>query len=303
MTTESISTWADHWLTKPLFTLAGTEVTLLSIFTLLLIIVLSLLTSFLVQRVLQRALHKKFESKQGTLAAMLRLVHYMILFVGLGIALQTIGINMSALFAAGAVFAIAIGFAMQNVTQNFVSGIILLVERSIKPGDILEVDGTIIKVIEMGIRTTVGRTLLEEDIIIPNAILSQSTVKNLTFKDDFYWIGTKVGVTYDSDMQKVIEVLTRIIQDLPWRVQNKEPSVHMTEFGSSSVDFAVWVALPTPWRRRYFISELNKAIWFAFKEEGITIAFPQVDVHFDPPVNDAFQNLRSFADIRKETMR
>ncbi len=295
MTQETISLWANHWLTKPLFTLAGTEVTLLSLFTFVLITILALFASFLLQRVLKKALHKKFENKQGTLAALLRLMHYLIMFVGLGIALQTVGINMNALFAAGAVFAIAVGFAMQNVTQNFVSGIILLVERSIKPGDILEVDGTIVKVIEMGIRTTVGRTLLEEDIIIPNSILSQGNVKNLTFKDEFYWIGTKVGVTYDSDMKKVIDVLTDIVENLPWRVKSKEPSVHMTEFGSSSVDFALWVALPSPWRRRYYISELNKAIWFAFKDAGITIAFPQVDVHFDPPVTRALDNLRNIA--------
>ena len=193
------------------------------------------------------------------------------------------------------VFAVAVGFAMQNILQNFVSGVILLVERSIKPGDILEVDGTVIKVIEMRMRTTVGKTLLEEDIIIPNSNLSQANVRNLTYKDEQYWIKATVGVTYDSDMKKVIDVLTKIAEQVPWRVQERDPAVRMTQFGSSSVDFVVWVALPSPWRKGYHISELNKAIWFAFKEENITIAFPQVDVHFDAPVNQAMQNFRNIA--------
>jgi len=296
MSWDTFTSWTGKGLAKPIFTLAGTEVTMFSVFTLILIVIITLFASMLLQRALNRTLAKRFEKEMGTLAAILRLVHYVILMIGLGIGMQTIGINMNALFAAGAVFAIAAGFAMQNIVQNFVSGIILLVERSIKPGDILEVDGTVIKVMDMRIRTTVGRTLLEEDIIIPNSILSQSNVKNLTYGNEEYWIGTTVGVTYDSDMKHVIEVLTKTAEQLPWRVKEKVPSIQMKEFGSSSVDFVIWVALPSPWRKRYHISEMNKAIWFAFKEEGITIAFPQVDVHFDSTINKSLDNIRNIAD-------
>ena len=290
MNWDAIKTWMEMTMGKPLFSLAGTEVTSFSIVTFFVIIIITFIVSWIVQRFLGKTLGRRM-IKEGTFAAIRRLVHYLVLFVGLGVALQTVGIKMNALFAAGAVFAVAIGFAMQNVVQNFVSGIILLVERTIKPGDILDVDGTVIKVVEMGIRTTVGRTLLEEDIIIPNSILSQSAVKNLTLKNDLYLIGTKVGVEYNSDMKKVIDVLTETAQNLPWRVKEKEPNVLMSEFANSSVDFSVWVALPNPWRRRYYISELNKAIWFAFKASGITIAFPQVDVHLDEPVVSSLKRL------------
>jgi potassium-dependent mechanosensitive channel len=113
------------------------------------------------------------------------------------------------LFAAGAVFAVGLGFAMQNIVQNFVSGVILMVERTIKPDDVLEVEGDIVRVQKMRIRATMVRTRNEEELIIPNSTLVQGAVKNYTLTDSRFLLGTVVGVTYGSDMQLVREVLTR----------------------------------------------------------------------------------------------
>jgi small-conductance mechanosensitive channel len=271
---------------KPLFIVAGTEVTFFSVFLFLLVIILSIVISLFLQRALKKSLSYRFKKQEGTLAAILRLIHYAVILVGFGIGLQTIGINISALFAAGAVFAIAIGFAMQNVVQNFVSGIILLIERSIKPGDILEVEGTVVKVIDMGIRTTVVRTWKEEELIMPNSIFSQTTVKNYTLRDNEFRLGIIVGVSYESDMEKVINVLEKTARDIPWRLPEPEPRVLLQEFGDSSVIFGVYVSIDEPWMQRIYMSELRMAVWFAFKEEDITIAFNQLDVHFDPPVTE-----------------
>src|SRR4030095_8726722 len=100
--------------------------------------------------------------------------------VGLTLALHLAGIKLGAVFAAGAVFAVGLGFAMQNIAQNFVSGVILLVERSIEPGDVIEVNTQVVRVHQMGIRATLVRTLDDEDMIVPNSILVQTTVKNYT---------------------------------------------------------------------------------------------------------------------------
>ena len=275
---------------KPLFTISGTEVTSFSIIFFIVTVLFSIVISLVLQRTLKRALTLKFAKKEGALAALLRLLHYTIIIVGFAIGLQTIGINISALFAAGAVFAIAIGFAMQNVVQNFVAGVILLLERSIKPGDILEVEGTVVKVITMGIRTTVVRTWKEEELIMPNSIFSQSTVKNYTLRDNEFRLGVVVGVSYGSDMKKVIEVLEKTATDLPWRLSEPEPRVLLEEFGNSSVDFGVYVNIDEPWRQRIYKADLRKEIWFAFKEANITIAYPQLDLHLDPPVSEAITN-------------
>lgn len=292
MGSNSIFPQIAKFSTTPLFTISGTEVTLFSLTVFVLIIISSFAISFVLQRGLKRVLAFKFIKREGTLAALLRLAHYTVIIIGLGIGLQTIGINLSALFAAGAVFAIAIGFAMQNVVQNFVSGVILLLERSIKPGDILEVEGTVVKVIDMGIRTTVVRTWKEEELIMPNSIFSQSTVKNYTLRDNEFRLGVVVGVSYDSDMRKVIDVLEKTARDIPWRLAAPEPRVLLQDFGNSSVEFGVYVSIDEPWRQRIYMSDLRKEIWFAFKEAGITIAYPQMDVHLDPPVTEAITSFR-----------
>jgi small-conductance mechanosensitive channel len=278
-------------ISKPLFKLSGTEVTLLSLIIFLVVISFAAVLSFILQRALKRTLAHRFKKQEGTLAAILRLVHYTVVIIGFGIGLQTIGINISALFAAGAVFAIAIGFAMQNIVQNFVSGIILLIERTIKPGDILEVEGNVVRVVDMGIRTTIVRTWREEELIMPNSIFAQSTVKNYTLRDNEFRLGVTVGVEYDSDMKKVIEVLQSTARDVSWRLPQPEPRVLLQDFGDSAVIFGVYVNVDDPWKQRVYMSELRKAIWFAFIEAGITIAFHQVDIHFDPPVTEAFTGL------------
>jgi len=277
---------------KPLFTLSGTEVTFLSIIVFVLILVVSFAISIILQRALKKTLAHKFVKQEGTLAAILRLIHYSVIIIGFGVGLQTIGINLGALFAAGAVFAIAIGFAMQNIVQNFVAGIILLIERTIKPGDILEVEGSVVRVIEMGIRTTVVRTWREEELIMPNSIFSQSTVKNYTLRDNEFRLGVVVGVHYDSDMKKVIEVLEETARNIPWRLPEPEPRVLLQDFGDSAVVFGVYLNVDDPWKQRIYMSDLRKAIWFAFKDADITIAFHQVDIHFDPPVSEAFTGLK-----------
>jgi small-conductance mechanosensitive channel len=277
---------------RPLFTLSGTEVTFLSLVIFFFVVSFSVAVSFILQRALKRSLAHRFEKQKGTLAAILRLLHYTIIIIGFGIGLQTIGINISALFAAGAVFAIAIGFAMQNIVQNFVSGIILLVERTIKPGDILEIEGNVVKVVDMGMRTTIVRTWREEELIMPNSILAQATVKNYTMRDNEFRLGVNVGVAYESDMKKVIEVLEDTARKITWRLPEPEPRVLLQDFGDSAVIFGVYLNVDDPWKQRVYMSDLRKAIWFAFKEANITIAFHQVDIHFDPPVTEAFAGLK-----------
>jgi small-conductance mechanosensitive channel len=206
-----------------------------------------------------------------------------VILVGLGVAIQTVGINLGALFAAGAVVAVAVGFAMQNILQNFVSGVILLAERSITELDVLDVEGRVVRVVRMGPRATVVRTRDDEEIIVPNSTLVQSSVTNYTLRDSLYRIRTTVGVAYGSDMDRVTEVLRQAGEAMPNRVPDKDPVVLLLDFGNSSVVFEVSIWEQDPWAARVTRSKLNMTIWNKHKEAGITIAFPQLDVHFDRP--------------------
>lgn len=267
-----------------LFAIAGTPINILTLITFAAILLISAAASRGAQKAMRLFLERRGVRDAGTVGVLTRLTHYGVLGTGVAVGFNVLGINLAALFAAGAVLAIAIGFAMQNIAQNFVSGVILLSERSIKPGDILEVEGTMVKVVSMGMRATVGRTLQDEDLIIPNANLVQATVKNFTLRDPLYRIRTTVGVSYHSDMRLVRDTLMKAAREIPERSPGKEPTVLLVDFGTSSVDFEVSIWVETPWTARVGRSTLNTAVWWALKDAGITIAFPQVDVHFDPGV-------------------
>ena len=141
---------------------------------------------------------------------------YAVVAIGVVAALGTLGVNLAALVAAGAFFAVALGFAMKNIAENFVGGIILLTERTIKPGDILEVEGRVVRVTRMGLRATVARSRDDEDVIIPNAALVTNTVTNYTLRDPLYRLRTTVGVSYGSDIALVMQTLRAALAGAGW---------------------------------------------------------------------------------------
>src|SRR5437762_8813129 len=172
--------------------IGGHPVTLMTVATTIAIVVLS----FFLSRVVQGGIVRALGADGGSVHVATRLSHYVIIVVGLSVALQTAGIDLRALFAAGALFAVGIGFAMQNVAQNFVSGVILLVEHSIRPGDVLEIEGKQVRVIEMGVRSTRVRSRDDEVLIVPNSTLVQSTVRSFTLVDTLCRVRVAVGVHY-----------------------------------------------------------------------------------------------------------
>lgn len=264
-----------------LFTIGGTDVTVTTLITLAVIALGSFWASLLAQRAVTRLLALGRITDKGSVGIARRIVHYAVLALGAGVALQQLGINLAGLFAAGAVFAVGLGFAAQNIFENFASGVILLAERTIKPGDILEVDGDVVEVQTMGFRATVVRTRDEEDLILPNTLLVQNKVINYTLRDRIYRLRSPVGVEYGSDMKQVMEVLRDCATAVPWRMKDHDPVVLLRAFGDSSVNFEVSVWVDDPWRMPRLESELNQAIWWALKGADVRIAFPQLDVHFD----------------------
>lgn len=265
----------------PLLEVAGTEITLEKLAWSLLFLGFTLAVSLVVRRAVARAFRARGVTDEGTVGVPQRLLHYAILIVGVTIILHNLGLNLSTLFAAGAVFAIAIGFAFQTIMQNFVSGVILLVERAIKPGDVLSIDGSMARVVHMGLRSTVVRTLDAEELIVPNSNLVQSTVQNYTLRDSLMRLRAPVGVSYSSDVERVFEVLEEAAASVPEQAQGHRPVVLLTQFGNSSIDFEVSIWIDQPWHQRRIRSELNHTIWRALRQAGLVIAFPQLDVHFD----------------------
>ncbi len=272
-------------LSVELFRIGNTSVTPATVLACVLIVFLSWSLSALLRLFLRRSFRRRgVHYEEGGVWVAARLFHYLILLTGVMVALNTAGVKLEALFAAGAVFAVGVGFAMQNIAQNFVSGVILLVERSIEPGDVIEVNSHVVRVHQMGIRATLVRTLDDEDMIVPNSLLVQSTVKNYTHQDQIYRVRITVGVHYQSDVDQVRKVLERAAHDCEFRVKAHEPRVLLMAFGASSIEYEVSVWIDDPWNFRIMSSKLRENVWRALKHAGIVISFPQVDVHFDEPV-------------------
>jgi potassium-dependent mechanosensitive channel len=284
-TTSVVTGTLGRLLNEPIFTVSRTPVTLLTLVTFAAVVLVTLWLSRVAQRGTVRVFKLRGVHDEGTTGVAARLASYAVLVVGMAVAIQTLGFNLGALFAAGAFFAVAIGFAMQNVAQNFVAGVILLGERTIKPGDVLEVEGRTVRVSRMGMRATVARTLDEEDLIIPNATLVQNTVTNYTLRDAVYRLRTTVRVSFASDMAQVMTVLREATAGFPARAQEFEPRVLFKDFGENGAIFEVSVWVTDPWRAQTLRSQLNEAIWRALKTAGIVIPFPQRDVYLKEAVS------------------
>jgi potassium-dependent mechanosensitive channel len=265
-----------------LFDLGNTPVTLSALLVFVLMLIFSVWVARLAKLATRRALENRPSLDRGTARVIARLVQYVVLVVGLAVAIETLGVDLAALFAAGAFLAVGVGIAMQGVAQNIVAGVSLLIERAIKPDDILMVDGQVVRITQLGFRAAVARTRDEEDLIIPNALLAQQIVTNYTLRDSLYRLRTTVGVGYDADIDQVFRVLHDVAMQSPDRDPAREPRVLLTEFGNSSINFDLSIWVEDSWTAPIVKSRLNHAIWRAFRDNGITIPFPQMDVHFDP---------------------
>jgi small-conductance mechanosensitive channel len=275
-----------------LFRIGDTPITLSTLLSMVLVVFVTFWASRMLRLLAQRALSRK-GGRPGVIGTVTGVIHYAVLITGFAVALSTAGIDLTALFAAGAIFAIGLGFAMQSIAENFVAGVILLAERAIKPGDVLQVEDKIVKVIEMGIRASIAQTRDGEDMIIPNSILIQTTVKNFTLRTPIFRIRVPVGVIYASDMALVRTTLQNAASalDEPWVVKDRDPQVIMTEFGDHSVNWELALWINDPWEWRPALSAVHEAIWRAFKKQNIVIAFPQLDVHLDAPVVESFERI------------
>ena len=243
------------------------------------------LAAFWVSRMLQRRIDRRLRqdshNDEATIRTYKNIARFIVMVPGILIAVHVLGINLSSLFTTGGLFAVALAFAMKNMAENYVSGMMLRFERTIKPGDVLETEGAMVRVKSIGFRATIARTKDEKDLVIPNSQLVQDRVANYTYRDSVCRVETTVGVAYSSDLKKVREVLESVCGQFDWASSQHKPAVIMSGFGDSAVNFKIRVWIENPWDAGRRQALLNEAIWWGLKEAGIVIAYPQLDVHFD----------------------
>jgi small-conductance mechanosensitive channel len=207
-----------------------------------------------------------------------RLTHYAVIVVGVLIGISAAGVPLDKATIVFGAFGVGIGFGLQNIVNNFVSGLVLMFERPIQIGDTIQV-GTLEGIVrEMGIRASIVRTYRGASVIVPNADLISAQVVNWTHRDEQRRVDIPVGVAYGTDPQKVIDLLVEVAKAHPEVFEDPEPTALFSQFGASSLDFQLraWTV-----RARFLSvdSELRVAVNRALSEAGIEIPFPQRDLH------------------------
>jgi len=212
--------------------------------------------------------------------AIAQVVSNIVLVVGIFIVLENTGIHLAALTVFAGAVGVGVGFGLQNIASNFISGLVILAERPITIGDRVEVAGIAGQVEYIRARSTVIRTNDNIAMIVPNTKFIDSPVTNWTYGDPRVRFRIPVGVAYGSDISKVREALLSAGRENPNTLQEPAPTVFLEKFGENSIDFelVVWSSEMSARPRRYR-SDLNFAIEQRFREAGIEIAFPQRDLH------------------------
>jgi small-conductance mechanosensitive channel len=242
-------------------------------------ILLSLVASRFIRLALRKQVLDKMHIDKGLEYALLRFIHYIILIIGVYIGLKTINIPLGAIVGLFAVIGVGIGFGLQNLASNFISGVILLLERPVKVGDRLEVNDVWGDVKRINLRTTLIETPDNIAIIVPNSKLLENEVTNFSYGDPKIRLRIPVGIAYGSDCEKASEIMIQAATENNRVLKNPAPKTWFREFGDSSLNFMLLCWIPNAVEKFDVISELNHAIDKGFRENGIEIPFPQRDLH------------------------
>jgi small-conductance mechanosensitive channel len=219
----------------------------------------------------------RVELPRGVPTTISKITTYIILTIGFFVLVGMLGLDLGNVAIIAGALSVGIGFGLQNVVNNFVSGLILLFERPIKEGDSVELAAVSGVVEKIGMRASIVRTWQGADVIVPNATFVSSSIVNWTLHDEVRRIDIPVGVAYGTDPERVLELLLGIARKHPDVLAEPKPVAMFVRFGQNSLDFELraWTAVD-------FLrvgSELRVAITRALKEAGIEIPFPQVDLH------------------------
>lgn len=237
------------------------------------------LASWIVQKLLMDQVFAKRRVEAGVRVSIARLVHYALIFIGFMLALIALGFEFTKLTIVLSALGVGIGFGLQSVVNNFVSGLILLFERPVRVGDFIEFGGKWAEIRNIGLRATTVQTFDQADVIIPNADLVSNQVINWTLSNRLVRLAIPVGVAYGSDIALVMETLRASAKDNSKVADAPAPQVLYLNFGESALEFELRVWVLDADNRLVVSSELHQEIDRMFREAKIEIAFPQQDLH------------------------
>ena len=286
---------AQELFTASLFEVNETPVTLLGLVRVLIIITVAFLLSKALRRTMERIAARRTGVSHSSFYTLGRVVHYFVLGIGIVIALSSIGIDFTKFALLASALGIGIGFGMQTLVSNFVAGLIILFEKSLKVGDFVELEsGVTGEVKEVNMRSTLVTTNDNVDILVPNSEFINKAVTNWTLREAARRIHVPFGVAYGTDKDLVKKAVLEAADLVPWTLKGqkrREPQVWFVNFGASSLDFelVVWLTRDAVKRPSSVHAHYLWEIESKLKEYDIEIPFPQQDLH----LRSGFEALRA----------
>jgi potassium-dependent mechanosensitive channel len=275
------------WIAQPLFTVGDTVITTVSIIQFLVVLIITIWIARLLGTTVNRYAARRKDIKLSLLYRINRLFQYVIIAIGIFIALTFIGFDFTNLVLIAGALGVGLGFGLQMLFNNFVSGIVILFENQLKVGDYVELEsGVCGEVREINVRSTYVKTNDGIAIMVPNSEFTTSRVINWTHKEPYRRVQIPFSVAYQSDKDLVKKVVKEAILNVPITLKKSwapEPRVYIVDFGPSSIDFkvSVWVDDNATKRSSYTKSMYLWVIHDALTENNIKIPYPQVDLHVE----------------------
>ncbi|WP_299525325.1 mechanosensitive ion channel domain-containing protein [uncultured Lutibacter sp.] len=251
----------------------------ISIKGILLILVILVFTSFLlkmIRKLMTNNLPNEDKVKFVTLFSYGKWFIYVVILL---VTFQTIGVNVTAIFAASAALLVGIGLALQTLIQDIISGVFMIVDKSLHIGDVIEVEGRMGKVEEINLRTTRIITIDNRVLIVPNHLFLTNSLYNYTSNSEITRENVEVGVAYGSDLQLVKKILHQAVASHKDVLELPKPVVLFMDFGDSSLNFKVAFSVKDSFNARFPKSDIRFEIDRLFRENNIQIPFPQRDLH------------------------
>lgn len=285
---QSVLDWFEEIMNLSLFNLGDSKLTIGLVLTLILSFVILFVGAEWIRKLIVNKILSRYRLDFGTRKSIGTMVKYFLILAGIFSILQTNGLDLSAFGILAGAVGVGIGFGLQNITNNFISGLIILFEQPIKEGDRIEVGDVSGDVIKISARSTMIVTNDNISIIVPNSQFIDSPVINWSHNDRNIRFNYPVGVSYKEDPQKIKRILLQVAKSNNGVLNLPEPDVLFEEFGDSSLNFnlRVWTSEYIN-RPNVLKSQLYYEIFKRFSEEGVEIPFPQRDLHF----RSGFENL------------
>lgn len=274
------------WIYYSLFDIGGVPITVAGLFKAFVIVLFSIWLSHLLGLTMKRLGKNKKKGGEPALYTFRRVLHYLILLIGILVALASLGLTMRNMAIVLGAVGLGVGLGLQNIVNNFLCGLAILFGRNVKVGDFVELEsGFLGRITEVNVQNTTLHTFDGLDVLVPNSVLIASNVVNWTKGDPFQRIHVPFGVAYGTDQAKVSEVVCDVAKNVPYTMRASEgvsdPEVWLVAFGDSALNFelVVWVNIFKSRGRKAMKAEYLGEIELALKEHGISIPFPQRDLH------------------------